>query len=266
MACEEFGALLHASLDGELDVEHALRVERHLAECAACAAELDRLQALRAAIRRHASYHRLPAASREGLVANLRAAAAPQAPRGGGTPAPPRLGRRALGRRALGGMAATLLLGLVLGSWVGPSLLGPGGEEAQLLPDTLVAAHVRALQPGHGIDVVSTDQHTVKPWFNGRAEFSPPVKDLGEQGFALIGGRLDYADHRTVAVIVYRRRQHQIDLFAWPAESGAEPPPPAASVDGYHLRSWVQDGFRLVAVSDLNGSELDEFVQRWRNS
>jgi anti-sigma factor RsiW len=259
MACEDMTSLLHASLDDELDAEHATRVERHLADCAACAAELHRLRVLKAAIRDHATYHRLPAAHRSAVLARLRAAAgAPPTARRGG------LTRHVVSRRAIGGMAASLLIGLTVGSWLGPLVLGSGGEPD--LSDTLVAAHVRALQPGHAIDVVSSDQHTVKPWFDGRADFSPPVKDLGEQGFALIGGRLDYVDHRTVAVIVYRRRQHQIDLFAWPLVAAAEQRSPVGIADGYHLRSWTQDGFRLVAVSNLNESELDEFVQRWRAS
>ena len=259
MACEDMAPLLHASLDNELDAEHATRVERHLAGCPACAAELRRLRALQAAIREHATYHRLPAAHRGAVLARLRAAAGvdPTAWRGS-------LARPVMPRRVVGGMAASLLIGITLGSWLGPRVLGSGGEPG--LSDVLVAAHVRALQPGHAIDVVSSDQHTVKPWFDGRADFSPPVKDLGEQGFALIGGRLDYADHRTVAVVVYRRRQHQIDLFAWPLTLAAEQRPPAGAVDGYHLRRWTQDGFQLVAVSNLNESELDEFVQRWRAS
>jgi anti-sigma factor RsiW len=259
MACEDMTSLLHASLDDELDAVHATRVERHLADCPACAAELRRLRVLKAAIRDHATYHHLPAAHRGAVLAHLRAAAGARPTTWRGSVA-----RHVMPRRAIGGMAASLLIGVALGGWLGPRFLGSGGEPNP--SDALVAAHVRALQPGHAIDVVSSDQHTVKPWFDGRADFSPPVKDLGEQGFALIGGRLDYADHRTVAVIVYRRRQHQIDLFAWPLVPAADQRSPVGTVDGYHLRSWTQDGFRLVAVSDLNESELDEFVQRWRAS
>jgi anti-sigma factor RsiW len=259
MACEDMAPLLHASLDDELDAIHAARVEHHVADCPACAAELGRLRALRTAIRDHTTYHRLPASDRAAVLPRLRAAdrAHPTARRSSSL-------RPAVSRRALGGMAASLLVGAVLGTWLGPQVLGLRSEADP--SDGLIAAHVRGLQPGHAIDVVSSDQHTVKPWFDGRADFSPPVRDLGEQGFALIGGRLDYADHRTVAVIVYRRRQHQIDLFAWPLVPAADQRSPVGTVDGYHLRSWTQDGFRLVAVSDLNESELDEFVQRWRAS
>ena len=171
---------------------------------------------------------------------------------------------RPLPRRAFAGMAASLLLGAALGSWLGPQL--GDSRDAGGLPDELVGAHVRALQPGRAIDVASSDRHTVKPWFDGRVDFSPPVRDLGEQGFALIGGRLDYVGRRNVAVTVYRRRQHQIDLFAWPLLPGADPQGFARTLDGYHLRAWTQDGFQLVAVSTLNDSELDEFFRRWRAS
>jgi anti-sigma factor RsiW len=258
MACEDMTALLHASLDDELDAEHARRVESHIRDCPSCSAELRRLRLLREAVRGHATYHRLTPARHDALRASLRRPSDPPPPR-------QRLGvagqvlRR---RKMLGGMAASLLIGAALGGWLGQRVGGSGNEAA--LTDELVGAHVRALQPGHAIDVASSDQHTVKPWFDGRADFSPPVKDLGEQGFALVGGRLDYVAHRTVAVMVYRRRQHQIDLFAWPLATTDGPDIPVSTVDGYHVRAWAQDGFRLVAVSNLNGDELDEFVQRWR--
>ncbi|MBX6320313.1 MAG: anti-sigma factor [Rhodospirillaceae bacterium] len=128
----------------------------------------------------------------------------------------------------------------------------------------ILAAHIRALQPAHAIDVVSADGHTVKPWFDGKVDFSPPVKDLGEQGFALTGGRLDQVGGRPVAVVVYRRRQHLIDLFIWPEAGPGRGPAAAFSRDGYNMRAWHQDGFSLWAASDLNASELDEFVRRWR--
>ena len=164
-------------------------------------------------------------------------------------------------RRALGAIAAALVAGIALDrAW--QQLQAPD-DRSEL--NSLVGAHIRALQPGHAIDVVSADGHTVKPWFDGRIEYSPPVKDLGEHGFALLGGRLDYAAGRTVAVIVYRRRQHLIDLFAWPA-TAADLPTATGAPDGYHLRRWTQDGFHLAAISDLNAAELDEFARLWRAS
>ena len=250
MPCEEYGLLLQASFDGELDAAHAAQVERHLSGCAPCSRELERLQALRRTLRTGATRHRLPESARANLLRQLPGEPKPAAP-----VRPMQRGRRAM----LTAMAAALAAGITIDR--GLLLLQAPEDRAEL--DSLVGAHIRALQPGHAIDVVSADGHTVKPWFDGRIEYSPPVKDLGEHGFALIGGRLDYVAGRTVAVIVYRRRQHVIDLFAWPAgEAAAER---ASHVpDGYHLRRWTQDGFQLAAISDLNEGELDEFVRLWR--
>ena len=248
MTCDECLALLGPALDGELDAAHIAELDRHLAGCAACAAAQARLAALRGAVR-GASYHRLPTSGRAAIMAQLDAAtgAAPRRPR----PAPVVLRRR-------GALAASLALALGLGGGLG-FLAGRRGGGDRF--EGVLAAHVRALQPGHAIDVVSADGHTVKPWFDGKVDFSPPVKDLGEAGFALIGGRLDYVDRHVAAVIVYRRRQHQIDLFVWPEAADATA---MATVDGYHARSWTQDGFRFWAVSDLNEALLDECVRRGR--
>jgi anti-sigma factor RsiW len=244
MSCEEVRELLGPALDGELDAAHMAQLERHLA-CPSCAAEHRALARLSGALR-GASYHRLAPQGKTAILRALHADVQPPAAR-------LRLPRRAA-------LAASVALGLGLsgsmGYWLGQS------RRTDTL-EGIVGAHVRALQPGHAIDVVSADGHTVKPWFDGKVGFSPPVKDLGEQGFALIGGRLDYVGGRVAAVIVYRRRQHQIDLFVWPAPVGGESES-MGTIDGYHARYWVQDGFAFWAVSDLNDSELDEFVRRWR--
>lgn len=252
MPCEDMALLVQASFDGELDAAHAAEVEQHLAACPGCTSELARLQTLRTTLRDQATRHRLPDTARAAIRAQL-----PPAQSLSATQKPVRLvGTR---RGVLGAIAAAIVAGVALDRAV-LHLLAPG-DRSEL--DSLVGAHIRALQPGHSIDVVSADGHTVKPWFDGRIEYSPPVKDLGEQGFALLGGRLDYAAGRTVAVIVYRRRQHLIDLFAWPS-SGDDRPQPTGAPDGYHLRQWTQDGFKLAAISDLNEAELDEFVRLWR--
>jgi anti-sigma factor RsiW len=246
MGCEEVRELLGPALDGELDAAHMVQLERHVAACPGCTAERRGLERLSSAVR-SASYHRLEPHARSAISRALGVEPHPQ------RSAPPRMPRRAA-------LAASALLGLGLsgsmGYWLGQSRRSDA-------VDHIVGAHVRALQPGHAIDVVSADGHTVKPWFDGKVDFSPPVKDLGEQGFALIGGRLDYVDGRVAAVIVYRRRQHQIDLFVRPV-LGRNAAERSGTVDGYHARHWTQDGFDLWAVSDLNDSELDEFVQRWR--
>ena len=128
----------------------------------------------------------------------------------------------------------------------------------------MVASHIRALQPGHLSDVASTDQHTVKPWFDGRLGYAPPVKDLKAEGFPLAGGRLDYLAGRPVAALVYQRSQHVVELFAWPDGGHLDHGPAASSRSGYNFLRWSQDGMAFWAVSDLNAQELADFVRLWR--
>jgi anti-sigma factor RsiW len=140
-------------------------------------------------------------------------------------------------------------------------LLAPGGDER--IAQEIVTAHVRSLMaPNHLADVVSTDQHTVKPWFNGRLDYSPPVADLADAGFPLEGGRLDYVNDRAVAVLAFRRNRHPIDVFVWPARRGAPRLAPSAR-DGYQIEHRVVAGMECWAVSDLNATELREFMERY---
>ncbi len=136
----------------------------------------------------------------------------------------------------------------MLAIFVGPALRGDGLEEE------LVAGHVRSLQASHLIDVATSDQHVVKPWFDGKLDFAPPVIDLAQQGFPIVGGRLDYIDHRAVAAVVYRRGRHLINLFIWPSDR----PPPAGrhTLDGYTLLDWNKGGMSYWAVSDVNPNDL----------
>jgi anti-sigma factor RsiW len=124
----------------------------------------------------------------------------------------------------------------------------------------VVSDHIRALQPGHLMDVVSTDQHTVKPWFDGRLDFAPPVKDLKPQGFPLVGGRLDYLDNKKVAALIYQRRQHLIDLYVWPDGGHLDHGATEGSRSGYNFQHWSEDGMAFWAVSDLAPDQLAEFV------
>ena len=130
----------------------------------------------------------------------------------------------------------------------------------------IIAGHIRALQPGHLEDVVSTDQHTVKPWFDGRIDFAPPVKDLAADRFPLKGGRLDYIGGRPVAALVYQRAKHLIDLYVWPAADDSPQPPKSAEAHGYNIVHWREGGMALWAVSDLEAAQLRQFVEDWRRS
>jgi anti-sigma factor RsiW len=151
-------------------------------------------------------------------------------------------------------IAATVLLALFLG-WRLPSLLPGSGENA--LASAIVDAHLRSLQPGHLEDVQSTDQHTVKPWFDGKLDFAPPVQDFVNQGFPLRGGRLDVIRGRTVAVLVYARRKHLVNVFVWPTTE-ADSEPVSGSQLGYHWIDWRKGGMEMYAVSDLNPDDLRE--------
>ncbi len=152
--------------------------------------------------------------------------------------------------------------GFALAACLALALLPPraGGG----LPDDVVAGHIRALQPGHLMDVASTDQHTVKPWFDGRLDYAPPVKDFKAEGFPLSGGRLDYLAGRPVAALVYQRRQHLIDVFVLPKVDGIEPA--EGSRNGYNFQRWTQGGMAFWAVSDVSAKELADFVRLWQTS
>jgi anti-sigma factor RsiW len=137
-------------------------------------------------------------------------------------------------------------------------------DERQTVLNEIVSAHLRSLQGDHLIDVQSGDQHTVKPWFNGRLDVAPPVIDLTAQGFTLLGGRLDYLAAKPVAAIVYRRRIHVINLFVSPA--GGDGGDGLTSLHGFNVRRWRADGFSLWAVSDINPDELEEFADRFQTA
>src|SRR5262249_12065537 len=195
MTCDEAEVLLHALLDNELDAGHARDVEAHVAACRHCAAQLRQPRDLQAAMSASKLRFSAPASLRTRINALV-----PATP----TPAPSR-------RTLLKGFAA----GSLLSSAVAASLMVAviRSDEDQRNVGEVISAHLRSLQGDHLIDVQTSDQHTVKPWFNGRLDVAPPVVDLTTQGFTLVGGRLDYIDGRAVAVIVYRRRAHVLNLF-----------------------------------------------------
>src|SRR5580704_4353232 len=242
MTCEETRILLHALVDGELDAGHAREVEAHVAGCPACAAQLRDYRLMRQALAAPALRHQAPAALRariEGALPQRRALAAVGS-------------RRSLlkGLATGGVLSGALAAGLVV-------FVTRRDEDQRILGD-VVSAHLRSLQGDHLIDVQSTDQHTVKPWFNGRLDVAPPVVDLTAQGFTLIGGRLDYIDGRPVAAIVYKRRAHVINLFV-SQSAGAESRAAMEKLQGFTVWSWAWSDLNFRAVSDINPEELQEF-------
>ncbi len=264
MGCQEARALLHAFVDDELDPVRSLDVQNHLDACPACAREHAAHRTLRAALRNEALYFK----ASEGLESRLRAAL--RAKGATGLAADDRGPVERTGAWAVfrgvrwawltAGAAAALLTVTTIAIWrFGASTLRPPGDE--LLAQEVVASHVRSLMAGHLTDVPSSDQHTVKPWFNGRLDFSPPVRDLASDGFELIGGRLDYLVARPVAALVYRRRLHVINLMIWPAPGEPDRSLAAVTRQGYHVLRWTEGGMSYWAVSDLNEGEMGEFAR-----
>lgn len=255
MDCRDVQALLHPYSDGELDLVRHLQVEHHLAECTGCAERARGLRLLREAVQAVPLYHRAPDALRE----KLRTAFAPAAP---ATPAPPRRGRW---RSApLVATAAGVLLAAA--ALTGGAVLSRGAGAEDRLAELVVAGHVRSLQVDHATDVASSDRHTVKPWFRGKVDYSPPVPDLSPHGYVLSGGRLDYLTDRPVVALVYHRRDHALNVFTWPAADDGDRPVRSLHRQGFHIRHWQQSGMAYWAVSDLNPLEFDEFVRVFRDS
>jgi len=250
MNCQEMTTLLHGYFDGELDLLRSLETERHFKECAACLRRYQDLQALRKVIAGGSLSFEAPNHLRRSVRAAVRQASRAETP-----PA-----RRVweLSRVWLSWLAPATALGLVLLVAL-PGLTRPRAESR--LAQEVVSAHLRALMANHLTDVASTDQHTVKPWFNGKVTFSPPVADLAAQGFPLVGGRLDVLDEQPVAVAVYQRRKHFINLFIWPADRSVSTREKSLAQRGYNLIHWTDGGMNWWAVSDVSRGDLQEFVQ-----
>ena len=231
-ACADQELLLGGLVDGELDAANVAMVEAHVARCEGCREELERLQAVRNLLRLDGVRHRAPES-----LAKL-PEFAPKVANENRIP-------RWLGPALAGALAASL--GMV-------AFLPSGNSSA--VDAELVSSHVRSLQPGHLTDVQTTNQHIVKPWFNGRITFSPPVPELADGGFPLAGGRLDSVDGKTVAAIVYHRRLHTVNLFVWPAKDTAER---SFVKDGFQVTEWSRNGLRFAAISDIPPSDLRQF-------
>jgi len=247
MTCDEAEILLHALIDGELDAGHAREVEAHVAACPRCADRLAAYRQMSAMVASADLKFIAPPQLRRRIEASLPAQAA----------APSRrsvLKGFAMGS-AVSALAATGLVGIVISK-----------DDRQRIESEVVSAHLRSLQAGHLIDVVSSDQHTVKPWFNGKLDVSPPVIDLTAQGFTLIGGRLDYVDARAIGAVVYRRRQHVINLFVAQTANSERLRAKTDTIQGFNIRRWGERGLNFWAVSDIGADELNEFGEKFETA
>jgi anti-sigma factor RsiW len=246
VTCEETRGLLSPYADGELDLVRAVEIERHLEGCPACAATLERTRSLSAALGDPALYHQAPPDLHRRVRAAVRRAGEP--------------GKRLAWRPIVAAAAAAALVAVTLGVvFSRPSRRSP----EDFLARQVVDSHVRSLMAEHLLDKKSENQHDVKPWFIGKVDVGPVVKDLSQQGFPLEGGRLDYIDGHPVAALVYRRNLHVINVFVWRSDATDQAPEYLAR-QGYHLIRWTDDGRAIWVVSELNEEELRQFAELLR--
>jgi anti-sigma factor RsiW len=252
MNCAECEILLHALIDGELDAGHVREVEAHAATCAACGEKLEAFRTMRQAM--------AGASLKEKAPANLRGRIEAALPQPSAQIIAPRQFFQPSRRSFFGGFA----VGTALSAAVAASLVLTvfRGDQEDTIAGEVVSAHIRSLQAGHLMDVETSDQHTVKPWFDGKLDVAPPVIDLTAEGFTLVGGRLDYIDGEPVASVVYQRRKHVINLFVAQRLGSEHAAVSDRTIQGYNVRHWSEQGLDFWAVSDLAGDELDEFVQK----
>lgn len=239
---ENIRELLHAYLDGELDSANTRETERHLHSCADCRGTEKAIRELRSALTGEATAYRAPAHLRRNVRAALRREA--------------KSSRQTLSpwlMFATGAALAAVILGFGFFQTTRTA-------RTDALVNQVVANHVRSLLAAQLVDVVSSDQHTVKPWFDGKIDFAPEVRDLSANGFPLVGGRLDYLDGKTVAVLVYQRNKHPINVFITPETTSRSTSPTVITRRGYNVLSWANNRMNYWAVSDLNATELREFT------
>lgn len=249
MSCQKVEEFLDAYLDEELDVVTSTQFDRHLIECAACRAKYEQYREMHGAVQAHMEYCQAP----EGFEQKLRAQLYPSGQRQ----------HKAIRGEWFSGwrpwaMAASVVAVLLFTAMLFE--MGRRSSASDMLARQVVSSHIRSLLANHLSDVISTDQHTVKPWFSGKLDFAPVVKDLAGNGFPLVGGRLDYLDDRAVAALVYKRRQHTINLFLWPSpasDSGAR----TLTMRGYNVVHWTHAHMAYWAVSDVSAGDLGEFAR-----
>lgn len=241
--------LLHAYVDDELDLVRSVELEDHLPECSDCAEEVASHRAVRERLQAANLRYRAPAQ----FVARVRSELRKQEQ----TERAPRILQVKAPWWSWATVAACFLL---MGA---AFVLYANRQRENTVTRDIVADHVRSLMAGHLTDVLTSDQHTVKPWFTGKLDFSPQVRDLRADGFDLVGGRLEYLDGHNAAAIVYQRRKHVINVLTWPIP-GSDETPHATALQGFNLIEWKQGGMYYCAISDLNHQELSELVSLLR--
>ncbi|HXS01911.1 MAG TPA: anti-sigma factor [Pyrinomonadaceae bacterium] len=269
VTCEEVQELIHGFIDGELGLVPTLEIEDHLGECETCRSEHQGQLNLRTLVREGARYFNAPELTARTVGAALRGRPRLSTPDSGidsfefcehdsnrGRP------RRAAPTVRSQILAIAAMVILALSGVLSYSIFSARSQSHNddLLAQEVVSSHVRSMMLNHLVDVPSSDQHTVKPWFNGKLDFAPEVKDLVDQGFPLVGGRLDYIDNRTVAALVYQRRKHSINLFIWPS-TRSDQAEQQFSNHGYNIIHWTRSGASYWAVSDVNSADLGEFAR-----
>jgi anti-sigma factor RsiW len=251
MNCDDARRLIAPYSDGELDLVRSLEVEEHLRSCDSCAAARESLQALKQAAQ--SAYFQAPEGLRESVLAAVRASdLIPQN-------VMVRQTSRSWMMTGLG-----LAAGILLGFFAAQNFYRHSRDQTLLA--ALTDSHVRSLVGTHLTDVISSDQHTVRPWFEGKLDFAPPVEDLSGQGFPLVGGRVEYIDGRVVAALVYERRKHFINLFVWPATAGSQEVKGEKPQRGYHIVRWRAAGMNYSAVSEIAEDDLRKFASAFSDA
>ena len=246
MSCQQTRELIHGYIDGELDLVKNVEMEEHLNDCQTCTQRYQGIRSLRSVVGDNTVRFEPTAGFERRLRSTLHR-------QGESRPKPTFLRWQWI-------LAGTSLLAALAVIWVVAGILRRPST-GDIVAQEIVSSHVRSLMADHLTDVLSSDRHTVKPWFNGKLDFSPPVKDLSQQGFSLYGGRLDYIANRPVAALVYQRGQHSINLFVWPSDGTTTMAEKASVHQGYNLIRWSSEGMSYWVVSDLNLAELQQFVQ-----
>jgi anti-sigma factor RsiW len=243
MTCDSVRDMLGAYMDGELDANAEFQLRTHLAECPDCPEAYRRLRFLKDGIRETNLYYAAPKELEASIRTSLGTAKKNEHAAG-------------IGFRQWMAIAASVLVALSIGMGL---YVFRRGTTSELLAQQVVSSHVRAMIGTHLVDVPSSDQHTVKPWFNGKLDYSPPVRDFKNEGFALVGGRVDYLNDRRVAALVYERRKHVINVFVWPTTRKAQATK-LETLNGYNVVRWADAGMAFWVISDLNAKELQQFA------